>query len=80
MGADAVFEPVPDGPQVQVVFADAEVPLDVGEVFVGGHRGRGVELRGGDGGAQNVDAVEGGLGVDVVLVAPPGEGPLADVG
>jgi hypothetical protein len=37
VGADAVTQAVPDGAQVQVVFADAEVLLDVGEVLAGGH-------------------------------------------
>ena len=67
------------GRRSEVVFADLEVGFDVGEVFVGGHGGWRVEVRGGDGGADDVDAVEGGFGVDVVLVAPPGEGRLADV-
>ncbi len=40
VGADAFFEPVVDGPQVQVVGFDvAEVPLDVFEVLVGGDHG-----------------------------------------
>jgi len=76
----AALQPVPDGPQVQVVFADLEVGPDVGEVFAGGHGTRGVKLGCGDRGADDVDAVEGGLGVDVVLVAPPGERCLADAG
>ncbi len=35
VGFDPVFEPVPDGPQAQAVFADAEVLLDAGEALVG---------------------------------------------
>ena len=38
VGPDAVFEPVPDGPQVQVVGLDVpEVPFEAGQVLVGGH-------------------------------------------
>ena len=49
---------VVDGPQVQVVgLGDAEVPLDVFEVLVGGDTPRN---RGADAGADDVDAVEGG--------------------
>ena len=46
-----------------------EVPLDVFEVLVGGHHAGGVELGGGDGGAQHVEPVQGGFGVDLVLPA-----------
>ena len=51
VGADAFFQPVEHGPQVQVVGLDvAEVPLDVLEVLVGGDdrgraRGRGCAAR-----------------------------------
>ena len=47
--------------------------LDVFEVLVGGHHGGGVELGGGDGGAQHVEPVQGGLGVDLVLPAGDGQ-------
>ena len=37
VGPHAVFEPVPDGPQVQVVGLDVpEVPFQAGQVLVGG--------------------------------------------
>jgi len=78
VGFDSLFEPVPDGPQVQVVLADAEVLLDVGQLLVGGDGGCRVEAGRGDRCADDVDPVEGGLGVDVVLVATPGEGRPAD--
>ena len=43
VAADPVGEVVVDGPQVQVVgLGDAEVPLDVLEVLVGGDRAGGV--------------------------------------
>ena len=68
-----------DGPQVQVVGFDvAEVPLDVFEVFVGGDHGGGVELVSGDGGAQHVEAVQGGLGVDLVLLAGNSQAVIGD--
>src|SRR5512133_2483844 len=80
VSADAVFQPVPDGPQVQVVLADTEVLLHIGQVLVGGHGGGCVKSGRGDGGADDVDAVEGGFGADGCLVALPGEGCLADAG
>src|SRR5208337_434255 len=74
---DAFFQAVEDGPQVQVVGFDvAEVPFDVFEVFVGGDHGGRVELAGGDGGAQHVEPVQGGLGVDLVLLAGHGQAVL----
>ena len=48
VGPGAFFEPVEDGPQVQVVSLDvAEVPLHVLEVLAGGHHGGRVQLAGG---------------------------------
>src|SRR6266516_2884235 len=80
VAADPAGEVVVDGPQVQVVgLGDAEVPLDVLEVLVGGDRGGGVQGAGGDTGADDVDPVEGGLGGDLLLVAVPGEPARADV-
>ncbi len=68
---DPVVEAVVDGPQVQVVgLDDAEVAFDVGEVLVAVHHRGGVEGVGVDAGAQHVDAVQGGFGVD----ARPGRG------
>jgi hypothetical protein len=80
VAADSVFEPVMDGAQVQVVsFEGAEVAFDAGEVLVGGDGGGGVQLGGGDRGADDVDAVQGSLGVDGGLVPVPGEVAIADV-
>jgi hypothetical protein len=77
---DAVLEPVPDGPQVQVFGLDVpEVPFQAREVLVGGYRAGRVEGAGGDGGADDVDPVGGGLGADAVLVAAPGDPAFADV-
>ena len=65
VGLDPVVEAVMDGAQVQVVgFDDAEVAFDVGEVLVAADDPGGVEFVGGDAGAQHVDAVQGGFGVD----------------
>jgi hypothetical protein len=79
VGPDAFFEPVEDRAQVQVVgFDRPEVPLDVFEVLVGGHHGGCVEFGGGDGGAQHVEPVQGGFGVDVVLAAGHGQAVISD--
>ena len=70
VGPDPVVEAVVDGAQVQVVdLDDAEVAFDVGEVLVGGDDPGGVELVGGHGGAEHVDAVQGGFGGDLVVAA-----------
>ncbi len=79
VGPDAFLEPVPDGPQVQVIGFDVpEVPLDVFEVLVGGDHGGGVQFVSGDGGAQHVEAVQGGLGVDLVLLAGNSQAVIGD--
>ena len=81
MGADAVLEAVVDRAQVQVVgLDDAEVAVDVGEVFVACHHGGGVEGGGLDAGAQHIDTVKGGLGGDRGLVAMVGEAGVGDRG
>jgi hypothetical protein len=46
-----------------------EVAFDVGEVFVGSDHAGGVELVGGYRGAEHGDAVECGLGGDLVVFA-----------
>jgi hypothetical protein len=48
----------------------------VGEVFVGGHHLGRRQTGGRDRGAQHVDAIQGGLGVDLGLCAGEGEGLL----
>ncbi len=79
VGADAVGTVVVDGAQVQVVGFDvAEVAFNVGEVFVGGDGGCGVKCGGGNAGADDVDAVEGGFGGNRVLVAFIGEAGVGD--
>ena len=62
-----------DGAQVQVVGLEAaELAFHMGEVLVGDDGGGRVELGGGHRGAEHVDAIERGLGGD--LVSPPGQG------
>ena len=56
----------------------AEVPLDVFEVLVGGDHGGGVELGGVDGGAQDVEPVQGGFRVDPVCLRGDGEVVVGD--
>jgi hypothetical protein len=79
LGPDAFFELVVDRPQVQVVGFDVpEVSFDVFEVLVGAHHAGGVQLAGGHGGAQHVEAVQGGFGVDLVLLAGYGQAGIGD--
>src|SRR5207237_10315848 len=76
---DPSFEVVEHRPQVQVVGLDVpEVPFHVFEVLVGGDHGGGVQLGGGDGGAQHVEPVQRGLGVDPVLPAGHVQGVIGD--
>jgi hypothetical protein len=70
---------VPDGPDVQVGIEGAEGPLDLGQGLVGGDDLAAVQVGGPDAGAQHVDAVQGGLGGDGVLVAVIAESAVADV-
>ena len=79
MGADPVGEPVPDGAHVQFAVEGAEEAFDVGEVFVAQHHVIAAQGVVGQAGAQHVDAVEGGLGGDAVLVAGEAEGLIGDV-
>src|SRR5664280_3189214 len=80
MGPDPVLGPVVDGAQVQVdALQGAEVAFDPGQGLVGRHDLGGVHLLGADGGADDVDPVQGGLGGDLVLVAGGGEPVVGDV-
>src|SRR5664280_2602700 len=80
MGPDPVLGPVVDGAQVQVDALDgAEVAFDPGQGLVGGHDFGRVHLLGTDGGADDVDPVQGRLGGDLVLVAGEGELVVGDV-
>ena len=67
--ADPGLGAVADRADVQVGIEGAERPLDLGEGLVGGDHLAAVQAAGFDGGAQHVDAVEGGFGGDGVLVA-----------
>ena len=69
------------GRRVQIIgLDDAEVAFDVGEVLVAFDDPGGVEGVGVDAGAQHVDAVQVGFGVDAGLVATVGEGGVGDGG
>src|SRR5258708_22088042 len=52
--------------------------LDVLEVLVGGHHAGGVQLADGDGGTQHVEPVQGGFGVDLVLLAGDRQAVIGD--
>ena len=80
MRADAVFEAVVDRADLELgAFQGAEGALDLFEVLVGAHDLAGGELGVCDAGAQHVDAVEGGLGVDLVGLALEGEAGVGDL-
>jgi hypothetical protein len=70
VGLDALLEPVVDGAQLEPALERAEGALDLVELLVGAHDVGRFELRAGDAGAQDVDAVERGLGGDLLLLAP----------
>ena len=53
--------------------------LDLGELLVGADHVGGFELLGGDGRAEDVDAVEGGLGRDLGLAALEAQRRIADL-
>ena len=70
MGPDPGLGPVVDRAQVQVDALDrAEVSFDPGQRLVGRHDLCGIHLLGADGGADDVDPVQGRFGGDLVLVA-----------
>jgi hypothetical protein len=80
VGADPVGKPVADGADEDVgALHRAEDLLDAGQPLVAAHGLVGRQRVGGLAGADDVDAVEGGLGGDVRLVAPPCQGAVADL-
>ena len=62
VGLDVLLEPVVDGAQLEPALERTEGALDLLELLVGAHDVGRFELRAGDAGAQDVDAVERGLG------------------
>ena len=79
VGAYAVFEVVVDRADLDQVFHRAEGPLGHLQLLVGANDGgRARELRGRAGGADHVEAVERGLGVDLRVLALVGEGAVCD--
>src|SRR5450759_3234785 len=80
VGPDPGLGPVVDGAQVQVDgFDGPEVSFYPGQGLVGRHDLGRVHLLGTDGGADDVDPVQGRLGGDLVLVAGEGERVFGDV-
>src|SRR5664279_3845629 len=68
-----------DGAHVEVGrFHVPEVAFDVAQVFVGVHDCGRFQGAGGQAGADDVDAVQAGFGVDLVLSAGDGEGGVGD--
>src|ERR1035437_8710602 len=79
MGPDPVLGPVVDRAQVQVDGLDgAEVAFDAGQTLVGGHHLARAHLLGADGGADDVQPVQGRLGGDGLGVALVAEGVVGD--
>ena len=63
-----------DRAQVKVVDLEgAEVAFHLGQAFVGGDHAGGIQGCGGHGGAQHIDAVQGGLGGDLGGFAGDGQ-------
>src|SRR5664279_5939103 len=80
VGTDPGLGPVVDRAQVQVDALDrAEVSFDPGQTLVGRHDLARVHLLGTDGGADDVDPVQGRLGGDLVLVVGEDERVGGDV-
>src|SRR5450759_1440602 len=76
---DPGLGPVVDGAQVQVDgFEGSEVAFHPGQRLVGRHYLGGVHLLGPDGGADDVEPVQGGLGGDGFGVAGEGERVVGD--
>src|SRR5665811_1653755 len=77
---DSCFGPVVDRTQVHVDgFDGPEVSFHSGQTLVGSYHLGGVHLLGAHGGADDVEAVQGRLGGDLVLVAGEGERVFGDV-
>src|SRR5665811_563576 len=80
VGPDPGLGPVVDRAQVQVDgFEGSEVSFDPGQTLVGGDNLGRVHLLGTDGGADDVEPVQGRLGSDLVLVTGEGECGFGDV-
>jgi hypothetical protein len=80
VGAHALVEAVVDRAQLELdPLEGAEGALGLGERLVGADDIGGGELRARDARAQDVDPVEGGLGGDLVLLAPVGEAVVLDL-
>ncbi len=82
MGADAVVAEVADGSESEILFGleGSEGGLDAAETFVGEHSAFGGEVLGGEAGADDIEAIEGGRSGDGVVVALEGEVGFLGVG
>ena len=79
MGAHSVRGPMPDRPDVQInALQGAERPFDTREVLVGLNRFCGGHMIGRHAGSDYIDAVEAGLGFDLIEPPLPGEMTVAD--
>jgi hypothetical protein len=79
MRGDSVGEVMPHGPQAQIVGLDrSKVPFDVGEILVRADDTDGVQSFRVEAGSDHIDAVQGGLGGNPVLVPMVGERVIGD--
>ena len=79
VGPGAIRRLLMDRPDAEIdALHAAEGALDLREIFVGTHRVFGSKDLLGDRGAQDVEAIEGRLGLDGLLLAPVREGRVGD--
>ena len=81
MGAHAIGVPVKRIGRISrsTVFIERKAQFDSGEILVGLNRVRGAEVLSRHAGADDIDAVELGLGRDLIGLAGPAEVSVADV-
>ena len=80
VGADPVGRIVMNGAHLEVDgFEATEGALDAAQAFVSGDGAWGIEITGGQAGAHDIEAVEGGLACDGVRVAGVTEGVVGEV-
>ena len=80
MRAHASFPTMADGPHFEIErLQGAERPLDLAQALVAEHRVRSAQARGGDTGADHVQAIERCFGGDLVLIDREAEVRRADV-
>jgi len=79
VGTYSIDQPVANRGHIKFAVEGAEESLDVGEVFVAAHDIIAAQGGLGQAGAQHTDAIEGGLGGDLIVFAGEGEAVLGDV-